>query len=80
MDVGMTINKLSPGVHNAEKSNLCSEMFRIGRYLQESGSGGLEHKVEKDLLVLPHQGDQLVRNTKCQMIVMDRQKLPLPFL
>ena len=80
MDVGMTVHYLSPSVQDAEKSYLGSKMFRISRYLQESGCGGLEHKIEQDLLVLPHQGDQLVRNTKCQMIVMDRQKLPLPFL
>ena len=78
VDMGMTVHYLSPGVQNSEKADVGSKMFRIGCYFQKSGCGGLEHKTEQDLLVLPHQGDQFVRNTKYQVVVLDRQQFSLP--
>ena len=51
---------LSPGVQDAEKSELRTEMFGIGSHFEQGGRRGLEEKGEQDLLVLSDQRHERV--------------------
>jgi len=45
MDMRMDLQILSPGVQNAEESDLCAHVLGIGGDLQQSGGAGAEQKV-----------------------------------
>ena len=65
---------LSPGVQNAEETDLRAEVFRIGGDLQQRRGAGAEQKVIDDLLVLQSQPRQFVREREDHMDVADRQQ------
>jgi len=55
MNVRVMLKILAPGVQYAQKADLRSEMFGIGRDLQQSRGGGAEQEIVYDLLVLQSQ-------------------------
>ena len=57
----MRLQGLSPGVQDAEESDLRTEMFRIGGHFQQGGRRSLEQEGEQDLLILPNQRHERVR-------------------
>jgi hypothetical protein len=61
--MGMVQQVLSPGVENAEESDLGAEMPGIGGHLQKSGRRGTEEQIVKDPLVLQGQRAQLAEET-----------------
>jgi hypothetical protein len=78
VNVWMPLQRLSPGVQNAQEADLGSEMLGIGGYLEQRLRAGLEEEPEQDPLVLPHQWDQRMRHAENQMVVVHGQQLPLP--
>ena len=73
MNVGMMLEILAPGVEHAQKADLRTEVFGIGRYLQQSRGAGAEQEIVDDLLVLQSQPRKLVRQCKHDMHVADWQ-------
>jgi hypothetical protein len=74
MDMRMDLQILSPGVQNAEESDLCAHVLGIGGDLQQSGGAGAEQKVVNDLLVLQRQPGEFVRKRKHDMYAAHRQQ------
>ena len=74
MDMRMDLQILSPGVQNAEETDLCAQMFGIGCDLQQSRGAGAEQKVIDDFLVLQSQPCEFVRDGKDHMHVFNRQQ------
>src|SRR5580658_2198199 len=74
MDMGMNPEILSPGMQDAEESDLGAEMFGIGSDLQQSRGAGAEQKVIDDLLVLQRQPREFVRDRKNNMHVLHGQQ------
>jgi hypothetical protein len=73
----MRLQGLSPGMQNAEEADLSTEMLGIGSHLEQCGGAGFKQQGEENLLVLPDQGDQGVRDTEDEVIVADRQQFLL---
>jgi len=71
VDVGMPLQCLTPGVEDAQETDLGSQMPGIGRDFEQRFRAGLEQEPEEDFLVLPHQRNQRVRHAENQMIVVD---------
>lgn len=69
MHVGMVHQVLTPCVENAEKANLCAEMFWIGADLQESGGAGSKQECVEQLFIVQHQVSERVGNREDQMHV-----------
>jgi hypothetical protein len=76
--VRVRLQGLSPGVQDAEESDLRTEMFGIGCHFQQGGRRSLEQKGEKDLLILPDQRHERVRHAEDQVIIAHRQEFLLP--
>ena len=76
--VGMRLQGLSPGVQDAEKSELRTEMFGIGSHLEQGGRRGLEEKGKQDLLVLPDQRHERVWRAEDEVEIAHRQEFLLP--
>jgi hypothetical protein len=68
---------LSPGMKDAEKANLSSQVFRIGGNLQESCGAGSEQERVNQLLVMKRQRSNCVGNRKNQMHVGNGEEFPL---
>lgn len=58
-------------MQNAEKADFGAETFGIGGHFQKRGTSSLKQEREQDLLVLPHQRDQLVRDAENDVEVAD---------
>jgi len=65
---------LSPGVQDAEESDLSTQVFGIGCDLQQSGGTGAEQKVIDHFLVLQCQPGEFVGDGKNYMRVFNRQQ------
>src|SRR5215471_1905397 len=76
--MGMRLQSLSPGVQDAEESDLGAQTLRIGRHFQKSRGHGIEQERKQEFFVLPHEWNQCVRNAKHEVVVNDGQQLLLP--
>ena len=74
MDMRMDLQILSPGVQDAEESDLSTQVFGIGCDLQQSGGTGAEQKVIDHFLVLQCQPGEFVGDGKNYMRVFNRQQ------
>jgi hypothetical protein len=61
MDMGMSLEGLPPGVQNAEKADLGTEVFRVGGNLKQSFRTGAEEQVVQQALVLQNEWRQGMR-------------------
>jgi hypothetical protein len=68
---------LSPGMKDAKKANLRSQVFRIGGNLQESCRASSKQKGVNQFLVMKRQRRKCVRNGKNQMDVGNGKEFPL---
>ena len=59
-------------MQNAEKADLGPETFGIGGYFEKRGTGGLEQEREQSFLVLPHQRDQVTRESSALGLSVSR--------
>src|SRR5712664_2976774 len=73
----MRLQGRSPGVQDAEKADLGTDMLWIHGYFQQSGSSGVEQESEKGFLVLPDQWNEQVRHTENEMKIVHRQQFLL---
>ena len=74
----MALQRLSPGMQNAEEAELRSETGRIGRDFQQRCSTSFKQETEEKLLVLPYQRYQRMGNAEDEMEVADRQQFLSP--
>lgn len=74
MDVWMDLQILTPGVQNAEESDLSTQVFGIGRNLQQRRGAGAEQKVIDYFLVLQSQPGEFVGDGKNHMHVFNGQQ------
>ena len=74
----MRLQRLPPSVKHAQESDVRTETFRIGRYLQQRCSTGLKQQSKQGSFVLPNQRDEPVRHAEDDVIVSHWQKLLLP--
>src|SRR5258707_12191789 len=77
VNVRMRLQSLSPGVQDAEKADLGTEMSWIRGYFQQGSSRGVEQESEKGFLVLPDQWREQVRNSEDEMKIVHRQQFLL---
>src|SRR5215471_11147462 len=75
--MGMQQQVLSPGVQNADHSNLGAQVPGISGYLEQGLSAGGEQQVVKQTWVVHGQDIQLVRHGKNDMEVVGGQKFSL---
>src|SRR2546427_7684303 len=80
VQVGMRLQGLSPGMRDAEESDLRAEMFGVGGHFQQGGRRGLEQESKQDLLILPDQRHEAVRHAEDQVVVAYRQEFLLPLM
>ncbi len=80
MDMRVLVQGLSPSVQNTEKTDFGAETLWFGSYFHECGTGSLEQEGEQEFLVLPHQGDQAVRDAEDDLEVSNGQQFLAPFL
>ena len=78
MDMRMQQQVLSPGVQDAEKADLCSQMFRIGGDLQQRGGTAAKQCVIELSLVVEAKQVQLVRERKDNVELRDLHQFSLP--
>ena len=76
----MRLQGLSPGMQDAEESDLRAEMFGVGGHFQQGGRRGLEQESKQDLLILPDQRHEAVRHAEDQVVVAYRQEFLLPLM
>ena len=72
------MERLPPRVQNTEKAHFGAEMGGIGGHLQQSCGAGIEQEIEQELLILPSQRDQSVRDAEHQVEVADWEQFPFP--
>lgn len=77
VNVRMMEQVLPPGMKDAEKANLSSQVFRIGGNLQESCGAGSKQKCVNQFLIMKRQKRKCVRNRKNQMDVWNGEEFPL---
>jgi hypothetical protein len=73
----MALQGLAPSMQHTQEADLSTEVLWIGGDFQECCGAGLEQEFEQELLVLPDQWDQRMRNAEDQMIVANRQQFLL---
>ena len=72
------IEPLAPGMQHAEKTDLCAQVFGVGRNLQHGLGTGSKQQGIDDLLVVQCQPRQFVRQSEDDMEVADMQQFFLP--
>ena len=75
----MLVHGLSPGMQNAEKADFDPETLGVSGHFQQCGSRSLKEKRKQELLVLPHQRDQLMRDADNNVEVFNGQQFLTPF-
>jgi hypothetical protein len=78
VEVGMSQQVLSPGMEYREESDLGPQMSGIAGNFQKGFRAGAKQEVIEDLLVLQRQWGELVRQSKDNMDIGNRQKFTLP--
>ncbi len=74
MNVRMMHQRLSPGVQHAQKADLRTQPFRVGRHFQQGGGHASEQQVCRAPLVLQHQLGELVRHGEDDVEVLQRNQ------
>jgi hypothetical protein len=74
----MALQRLSPGMQDAEEADLGPETGGVGCNLQQSGCTGFEQESKEGFPVLPDQRDQRMRHTENQMEIANREQFLLP--
>ena len=69
----MWLHRLSPGMQDAQESDLRSEMFRVGGDFQQCGCAGVEQELEEDFLVLPDEGNQRIWHAEDEVVIVSWQ-------
>jgi hypothetical protein len=64
-------------VQNADETNLCTQLFWVGRNFEHGGSAGAEEQVIEKPGVAQTPGIQLVRQSEYNMKVWDVEKFLL---
>ncbi len=77
VDMGMQQEVLPPGVQNADHADLCSQVFWIGRDLQQGLRTGSEQQVVEQTRVVQGQHIEFMGHSKHNMEVTGGQKLSL---
>jgi hypothetical protein len=77
VDVWMMQQVLAPGMKNAEKANLGSQVFRIGSNLQERCGAGSKQKGVKQRLIMKRQRRECMGNCEYNVHVRNRQEFLL---
>ena len=73
VNMGMPLQGLSPGMQDAEESDLGAKTtLWIGSHFQQGRGAGVEQESEQDLLILPDQRRQHMGNAKDNMKVDHR--------
>ena len=78
VQVGVRLQGLSPGVQDAEKSDLRAEMFGIGSYFQQGGGSGSEQEMIKLPRVVLRQEVEFVGNGEDHVKVRGGQQFLFP--
>jgi len=78
VDMRMKQQILSPTVQDREKTDVRTEMARIGGNGLKGGCAGGEQDLIQQRLVAQHQVVELLRDGENHMVVVDRQQLSLP--
>ena len=65
---------LSPGMEHTKKADVSTKMFGIGRNLQQGRGTGVKQQTVQNLLVVKHQGSQLMRQREDHMHIARREK------
>ena len=73
VNVGMRLQRLPPGMQDAQESDLRAEVFRIGGDFQQGRCAGVEQELEEHFLVLPDEGNQRMWHAEDQMVIVDRR-------
>ena len=77
VNVGMRLQRLPPGMQDAQESDLCAEVFRIGGDFQQCRCAGVEQELEEHFLVLPDERNQRMGHAEDQVVIVGRQQLLL---
>jgi hypothetical protein len=73
----MRLQRLTPGMQNAQEAEFRPEMFGIGGDFEQRGGTGFKQQREEGSFVLPHQRDQAVRHAEDEVVISDRKKFLL---
>ncbi len=80
MQMGMKVEGLSPGMQDAEKADLRSQVLRIGGHRLQGIGGRSKQQIVHQAFVLESEGGQFCRQSKHHVEVLTIQQLCLPFL
>jgi hypothetical protein len=80
VDLRVWLQRLTPGVENAQEADLSSQMLWIGCYFQQSGGASFEQKSKQSPFVLPDERSQPVRHAEDEIEIVGREKFLLPRL
>src|SRR5215813_348638 len=78
VNVRVPLQGLPPSVKNTQEADLGPEVLGIGCYFEQRLRAGLEKEPEQNLLVLPDQWDQRMRDAEDQVVVVHGQQFALP--
>jgi hypothetical protein len=71
--MGMMLQVLSPGMQNAEQSDVGTQMLRVASDLEERRGTGAKEQVVEQPLVLQHECRELMRQREDDVEVGHRQ-------
>jgi hypothetical protein len=77
VDVGVRLQRLSPGMQDAQEAGLRAEAFGIGGNLQQRIGAGVEQEPKEDSLVLPDERNQRMGHAEDQVVIVGQQQLLL---
>ena len=69
VDMRMEQQVLTPGMQDAQETNLCSQMLRVSGHLKECGGAGLEQQAIEHFRIVLTEWIQLVRDGEDHMKV-----------
>ena len=75
VNVGMRLQRLPPGMQDAQESDLRAEVFRSGGDFQQGRCAGVEQELEEHFLVLPDEGNQRMWHAEDQVVIVGRKQL-----
>ena len=71
------LQSLPPGMQDAQEADLRTEVFGIGRDLDQRCGTGFEQELEENSLVLPDEWNQRVGHAEDEVVIVNRQQLLL---
>jgi hypothetical protein len=75
--VRVQLQSLPPGMQDAQKAALRTEVLGIGRDLDQRCGTGFEQELEENSLVLPDEWNQRVGHAEDKVVIVNRQQLLL---